>query len=120
MGFQNRKYEDENAAYYRFTAYLKISITRRKGRYMAKYLERQKQEISYDEHIELLNCIHGEDVYLSSELEDELLCRALTRLREQERTIVFRRAVSRGVLYQDSCRYGAQIRYSQGHLQTVS
>ena len=94
MGFQNCKYEDENAAYYRFTAYLKISIIRRKSRYMAKHLERQKQEISYGGSIELLNCIHGEDVYLSSELEDELLCRALTRLREHERTIVFRRAVS--------------------------
>lgn len=93
MGFQNCKYEDENAAYYRFTAYLKISIIRRKSRYMAKHLERQKQEISYGGSIELLNCIHSEDVYLSSELEDEQLCRALTRLREHERTIVLRRAV---------------------------
>lgn len=80
----------------RFTAYLKVSIIHFKTKYLTALREKQNQELSFDEQTELLNQMENslEDSYFSGEVEDAQLVRALDRLKERERIIVFRRAVS--------------------------
>lgn len=80
----------------RFTAYLKVSIAHLKKKYLTELYERQNRELSFDEQTELLNQMENslEDSYFSEEVEDARLGRALTSLKERERIIVFRRAVS--------------------------
>lgn len=87
---------DENNAQNRFTAYLKVSIAHRKSKYLTELYSRQFRELSYEEYTELLNQIQNgyEDTYLSEEIEDKCLRHALHKLKERDRTIVFRRAVS--------------------------
>ena len=89
---KNHSIDDKDIIQYRFAAYLKKSIVHKKTRYLNKVLEDHRRESFCLETLERLDS--QENTYLSDELEDELLCRALTRLREHERTIVFRRAVS--------------------------
>ena len=93
-----KKNEDkkQNIIQYRFTAYLKTSIAHQKAKYLAGLLDRQRLEISYDEHAEILSRLQDgdEDTYLRNEIDDEQLARALNRLKERDRIIVFRRAVS--------------------------
>ena len=86
---------DDNIVQNRFTAYLKISISRQKVKYLAKLFDQRKWELSFEEHEDMLNSLPSSGgTYLNNEVEDESLYRALNRLKDHERTIVFRRAVS--------------------------
>lgn len=87
--------ESDAAIQNRFTAYLKVSISHLKAKYLSGLHERQTLELSYEERTELLNQIQNchEDTYFSEEIEDKQLSHALDKLKERERLIVFRRAV---------------------------
>ena len=93
---RNNGTDDDNIVQNRFTAYLKTAIAHQKAKYLAGLSEQKKLELSYDEHAEILNSLQtgSEDTYLSDEIGDEQLCHALNKLKERDRIIVFRRAVS--------------------------
>jgi sigma-70, region 4 len=79
----------------RFTAYLKTSVSHQRSRYLAKLHERQNIELFYEEYTEVLNQIQycSQETYLQDEIEDARLSDVLNKLRERDRSIVFRRAV---------------------------
>ena len=87
---------DDNIVQNRFTAYLKVAIAHQKAKYLIRLSEQRNLELSYDEHAEILNNLEtgNEDTYFQDEIEDEQLCRALNKLKERDRRIVFQRAVS--------------------------
>ncbi len=87
---------DDNIVQNRFTAYLKVAIAHQKAKYLIRLSEQRNLELSYDEHAEILNNLQtgNEDTYFQDEIEDEQLCRALNKLKERDRRIVFQRAVS--------------------------
>ena len=93
---RNNGIGDDNIVQNRFTAYLKISIAHQKAKYLAGIYERQKQEISYEEHSELFDRMQDDsaDTYFDNEIGNEQLCHALDKLKERDRMIVLRRAVS--------------------------
>ena len=97
MAFYNKNEDKEqNIIQYRFTAYLKTSIAHQKAKYLAELLDRQRSEISYEEYAEILNRLQNgnEDTYLRNEINDDQLAHALNGLKERDRIVVFRRAVS--------------------------
>lgn len=79
----------------RFTAYLKVSVSRQRSQYLAKLHERQNIELFYEEHTEVLNQIQycSQETFLQDEIEDVRLSDVLNKLKERDRSIVFRRAV---------------------------
>lgn len=93
---RNSGISNDNIVQNRFTAYLKISITHQKVKYLAGIYERQKQEISYEEYLELFDMTQDskEDTYFNNEIGNEQLSHALDKLRERDRLIVLKRAVS--------------------------
>lgn len=93
---RNNGISDDNIVQNRFTAYLKISIAHQKAKYLAGIYERQKQEVSYEEHSELFDRMQDDsaDTYFDNEIGNEQLCHALDKLKERDRMIVLRRAVS--------------------------
>lgn len=94
---RNNGIGDDNIIQNRFTAYLKVSIAHHKAKYLAKLFEQRKQELSYEDHTEVLKKLqddNDEDTYLRDEIEDEQLRFALNKLKERDRLIVLRRAVS--------------------------
>lgn len=92
---RNNGTSDDNIVQNRFIAYLKISISRQKVKYLDKLFDQRKWELSFEEHEDTLNSLPSSGgAYFNKEVEDESLCRALNKLKDHERVIVFRRAVS--------------------------
>lgn len=87
----------DNIVQNRFAAYLKVSIAHQKAKYLAGIDELQKREISY-EGTEIAAQIPGAlehtDRYFEDEISDQYLCQALEKLKERDRTVVLKRAVS--------------------------
>ena len=88
---QNDGRIEENAVQNRFTAYLKLSVERNTVRYITKHKEKRLFETAFNEYNEH-NEIYADDPFeqlLSGEIGDMRLQQALSRLREQERLILF-------------------------------
>ena len=93
---RNNGIGDDNIVQNRFTAYLKISIAHQKVKYLTSLYERQKQELSYEDHSELYDAMqeNHEDTYFDDQIWNEQLSNALDKLKERDRMIVLRHAVS--------------------------
>lgn len=71
---RNNGTSDDNIVQNRFTAYLKISISRQKVKYLDKLFDQRKWELSFEEHEDTLNSLPSSGVHISTKKLKMNLC----------------------------------------------